>query len=733
MADNVETEQTTVGERFIDTFDPDDPKEVKEKLRPTNIKADMKDMEKNKRVSLILNSQAFREELEAIIETQLKSGPHPASLIALQQIADLVLPHSRFNQTSLAGGRGGGGISGNLCAIPVADIRGVDSVNYSKGEKMLRCKLGSLYRLADLHGWTQLIYNHISVRSSAENDHFLINPFGLMYHEITASSLVKVDTLGNIIDPGTTTYGPNLAGFTLHAAIHNSRPDMKCVLHVHTPAAAAVSTMKCGLLPISQESLIVGDVSYYDYRGILIDDEQKDEIIRALGPHNKVLFLRNHGIVCMGETIEEAYHYAYNVIQACEIQVKSLVCGLDNIILVSDEIKEKVQKVVSKGSGGVSTGMGRKWKVGELEFEAMMRQLDNMGHRTGYCYHQPLVRSEPKPKSDVAIPPSSSSVTYVYDDDIEGSKYQSPLKLANRKEAREKTRWLNTPNTYTKVEVAEEGTENQDGDPKTKTQWVHEDDDQTAGQGVKVEATQFNMPNAGEDPKEYKKKQKELKADRRDDKITSGPISEVLSGVQYGDARRKQDDQAKDGGVPVQAASKGIIQRDYAKDSVLYTAYSPNPFEKMTEKEILEYKREIAEKTGQDVKEIELIVQQPDAELNGDGEGDNRDSVIIRETKTIKGEDGKEITTTKVVTTIKSKETTFNGDAEDKDADQEKEENDGEKDADEADEEGDELGEGEVGSAGASPTKEAQSPTKKKKKFRTPSFLKKKKERKTES
>ncbi|XP_022086694.1 gamma-adducin-like isoform X2 [Acanthaster planci] len=733
--------------------DPDDPEYQKELQRPAHIKADMKDMERQRRVSLILNSQAFREELESIIEAQLKSGPHPASLIALQQIADLVLPQSRFNQTSVGSGRGGAAPQG-MSLIPVADIRGVDSVNYSKGEKILRCKLASLYRLLDLHGWTQLIYNHASLRVSMETDHFLINPFGLMYHEITASSLIKVDMLGQTVDPGTTTYGPNVAGFTLHSAIHSCRPDAKCVVHIHTAGVVAVSSMKQGLLPLSQEALICGEVSYLDYSGIIINDQQKDDIIRALGPNNKILFLRNHGVVCCGETVEEAYYWTVNVVAACETQVRCMSAGLDNLILVSDAVKEATRNVAVKGGGGVIMPTSpeeegekrreKRWKIGELEFEAMMRQLDNMGHRTGYVYHQPLVRSEPKPRSEVAHPAASTSVTYFYDDDKESSKYQSPMKLMNRKQAGEKTKWLNTPNTYTKVEVQEEVKEG-DETPKTKTVWVSDEQKQTSGEPIKVDPHQFSV--LSDDPKEMKKKHKDLKTDRFDDKVTAGPISEVLSGVQYGDTRKAQLardaplSDSKDnlqesprkpgsGGDQVQAASKGIITREHQKDVMLYTAYAPNPFENMTEEDILKYKQEIAEKTGQDVKEIELIVQAPN--MNGPEGAEETTTTTKKEVVVTKGEDGSEITTTRVVTTtLTTKETTLNGE----EAEAEAEPEEGEEEDERAASPSQEAGVRSASSAEASPTKDATSPSKKKdkdkkKKFRTPSFLKSKKDKK---
>ncbi|XP_071946979.1 alpha-adducin-like isoform X2 [Antedon mediterranea] len=656
----------------------------KESQRPANIKADMKDMERNRRVSLILNSQAFREELEAIVESQLKTGPHPASLLALQQITDLILPHSRFNQSS--GSRAG---SYTHHVTPVADIRGVDSQNYTKGEKLMRCKLASLYRLLDLHGWTQLIYNHISVRVSHDQNHFLINPFGLMYHEVSASSLIKIDNVGNIIDHGTSTYGPNLAGFTLHSAIHAARPDIRCVIHVHTPSAAAVSSMKCGLLPISQESLIVGEVSYMDYTGILVEEEDKDKVIRSLGPNNKVMFLRNHGVVCCGASIEEAYFYLFTVMAACEIQVKSMAAGMDNLVLLPEEMRKKTHEFAVRGSGGV--GDTKKWKVGELEFEAMMRQLDNMGYKTGYIYHQPVVQHEPKPRSEVAHPPISTNFTYVYDDDVDGSKYVSPLKLANKRQQKEKTKWLNTPNQYTKMEVTIQ--EDGDSSPKTKTKWITSEDG-TCGDSIVIQDPQ-QFAKQGDNPKEFKNKRKELKNDFYDDKKSAGPISEVLSGVTW----QKPPQQGNPSSDNVKAASKGIIQRDYQQDAVLYTSYTPNPFDKMTEKDILQYKKEIAEKTGQDVKEIELIVQEVD------------DATVVNNVSRVEGPEGQEVT---VVTESLKIETTIDGNRSE--------------DASSAAEDAVEKSTSDVE---VSPSKENASPSKKgKKKFRTPSFLKKKKEKK---
>lgn len=134
-------------------------------------------------------------------------------------------------------------ISGASSLIPINDIRGLEGMGYTKQEKVLRCKLAAAYRLVDMFGWGQSIYNHITLRISQDTEHFLLNPFGMLYNEITASSLVKVDMQGNVVENGTTNFGVNVAGFMLHSAIHANRPDLKCIIHIHTPNVVAVSKL----------------------------------------------------------------------------------------------------------------------------------------------------------------------------------------------------------------------------------------------------------------------------------------------------------------------------------------------------------------------------------------------------------------------------------------------------------------------------------------------------------
>ncbi|XP_071168548.1 gamma-adducin-like isoform X18 [Mytilus edulis] len=597
--------------KYIDNIDPDDPEYQRQMRRPADVKEDVKQMQDRSRVSLVLNSEAFRKELEEIINEQISEGNDPTNLIALQQITDLLNQNNKSSQQSGGFGRG------LTSVIPIADIKGMETTKYTKQEKQLRCKVASLYRVVDLNGWSYGIYNHISARINQEHEHFLINPFGVLYSEVTASSLVKVDMQGETIDPGSTTLGINKAGFTLHSAIHQARPDIKCIIHLHTPEVVAVSTMKCGFLPLSQESLIVGDVSFHDYNGILVDQEERDALQRSLGPTNKVMFLRNHGVVTCGSTVEEAYHYAVNVMSACLTQTKAVPAGVDNLILVSEEIKKRTFQVGSQGGGGVDTG-GRKWKTGELEFEAVMRQLDNVGYRTGYLYRLPQFKQEvrkEKNNSDVEIPPTCSSFTYIIDGDIEHSKYVSPLKLAkDRQKQNYKAGWLvNSPNNYVRQELEESGTQN----PKKYSKWIPEEDGSPNRKStpIKIENPNQFAPQ-GSNPKEFKLKQKEIRKDYYEERISAGPQSKILEGITWEEAKKLQAEGKLDGDLSMVgdnvivygAASKGIIQRDQQHNVQVYkTQYAANPFDSINEEEIEKYKIEVENRgKGEPVTEEDL-------------------------------------------------------------------------------------------------------------------------------
>lgn len=597
----------------IPNYDPDDPESQKLMWRPPDIDQDMKEMDRRKRVDMIMNSQVFREELERIIESQINEGYLPANLAALQQVTELLLPHRRSS-----------GFRSGHCVIPINDIRGVDGIRYTKLEKLLRCKLAAVYRLIDLYGWSENIYNHVTVRVSQDLEHFLLNPFGLQYPEVTASSLLKVDMQGNVVDPGSTSFNFNRAGFVLHSAVHAARPDVRCVIHIHHPPCVAVSAMKAGLLPVSQESALIGDVSYHDYQGVVLDTKERDLIARDLGPVNKVMILRNHGVIVCGDSIEEALFYLQNLVLACEAQVRLMPVGMDNIQLMNEEARQKVRSLITTNHAEVTGKPAdgnveddkelrmKKFKVWDLEFEAQMRMLDNAGFRTGYLYRYPLIRVEiPRQKNDVEVPPSATSFAQYFEED----KWLSPLKkLMEGKKTHEKLRWVNSPNVYQKVEVLETGT----NDPKKITKWVEKPDngdvDSWVQEGspshstpVKIESPHQFIPKTG-DPYEFKRKQKELKENRMHSKITAGPQSSILEGVTWEEIKKMQDAQFNATGdqvVLVGAASKGIIQREFQHNAMVYkTAYAKNPFDNISDQDLEEYRKIVERKQrGEPVEE----------------------------------------------------------------------------------------------------------------------------------
>uniref|UniRef100_A0A8C9SKI9 Alpha-adducin n=1 Tax=Scleropages formosus TaxID=113540 RepID=A0A8C9SKI9_SCLFO len=505
-------------ERYFDRVDESSAEYQRERNMAPDLRQDFNMMEQRKRVSMILQSPAFCEELETLIQDQLKKGKNPTSLLALQQIY----------------------------AKPLIS---------AKGEKLLRCKLAAFYRLADLFGWAQLIYNHLTVRLNSEQERFLIVPFGLLYSEVTASSLVKINLQGEIIDRGSTNLGVNQAGFTLHSAIYAARPDVKCIVHIHTPAGAAVSAMKCGLLPISPEALSLGEVAYHDYHGILVDEEEGVLIQKNLGPKSKVLILRNHGLVSVGETVEEAFYYIHNLVTACEIQVRTLASagGPDNLVML-DPAKYKARPRCPETTAD-GTGAHTKWQVGEQEFEALMRMLDNLGYRTGYPYRCPALREKAKKYSDVEIPPSATGYSHAEDSD---SGARSPLRHSFQRQQREKTRWLSSGKPD---EAAEEGPDG--GSPKSKAKWTKED-------GLRQAAVANQFVPLNTNPKEVQEMRNKIREQNIQDIKTAGPQSQVLC-------------------APVVDLSPS---HEY-QPRVIVSKSGPNPFNKLTDQELEEYRKEV--------------------------------------------------------------------------------------------------------------------------------------------
>ncbi|XP_055318220.1 protein hu-li tai shao isoform X1 [Sitodiplosis mosellana] len=567
------------------------------KVRPADIEADMREMDRRKRVEAIMSSRLFREELERIVDNHGREGTSGI----LQQISEMVgVPAARVGSL----------FKNSNCVLPVNDIRGVESMGYAKGEKILRCKLAATFRLLDLYGWTQGLGAQVTARLNADQELFLVNPFGLMYHEVTASSLNKADMQGNVVEQGTTNFGINLRHYLLHSAVHAARPDIRCAIYIGCNPVVAVSSLKLGLLPLTNDAAVLGEVALHTYTGGLSEPEEKEKLIRSLGPISKVLLLTNHGALCCGETIEEAFYSAYHIVQACETQLKLLPVGLDNLNLIPEEARKAIYDTSRRPPEGYELKQAHKqdqtdsnkdgprsqapkWRVGSAEFEALMRMLDNAGFRTGYIYRNPLVKSElPKPKNDVEVPPAVSSLGYLLEE--EELYRQGIWKKSDLRKGGDRSRWLNSPNVYQKVEVLETGTM----DPKKITKWVA-DGSPTHSNAVRIENPLQFVP-AGTNPKEFKKLQQLIKDNRRADKISAGPQSHILEGVTWDEANRIKDattSGANDHVVLMGAASKGIIQRGYQHNATVYKApYAKNPFDCVTDDEINDYKKTVERK-----------------------------------------------------------------------------------------------------------------------------------------
>ncbi|WP_148864088.1 class II aldolase/adducin family protein [Marinobacter fonticola] len=233
-------------------------------------------------------------------------------------------------------------------------------------EWQLRVDLAAAYRLIALHGWDDLIFTHISARIPGDEHHFLINPYGMMFEEITASSLVRVDQEANKLDPDD--YDINPAGFTIHSAIHAVREDATCVMHTHTTAGVAVSAQKDGLLPLSQQSLFpLASLAYHDYEGVALRDDEKSRLQADLG-ESSFMILRNHGLLTVGSSIADAFLGMFILQRACEIQIDALA-GNRELTPIPGGIVDTIKQQAAQ----VTKGMG-----GNLAWPGLLRKLDRI-------------------------------------------------------------------------------------------------------------------------------------------------------------------------------------------------------------------------------------------------------------------------------------------------------------------------------------------------------------------
>jgi len=238
--------------------------------------------------------------------------------------------------------------------------------NVSPQEWQTRIDLAAAYRIVAHYGWDDLVFTHISARVPGPEHHFLINPYGMMFDEVTASSLVKVDIDGNKVMPSD--YDINPAGFIIHSAVHEARENAACVMHLHTAAGIAVSTLESGLQPYSQQSLFpLSSLSYHDYEGVALNPDEKSRLVADLGTTN-FMILRNHGLLTCGESIADAFTYMYFLERACEIQIKAQSTG-QKMLSIPNEILAGIKaqaKEVTRSAGG------------SLAWPGILRKLDRV-------------------------------------------------------------------------------------------------------------------------------------------------------------------------------------------------------------------------------------------------------------------------------------------------------------------------------------------------------------------
>ncbi len=235
-------------------------------------------------------------------------------------------------------------------------------------EWQARVDLAACYRLVDMFRMSDMMANHISARVPGEEGTYLINPYGMMYDEITASSLIKVDVQGNVLykpDFGELNYGVNRAGIVIHSAIHDARHDVACVIHTHSWASMAVSSLECGLLPLTQTAMRFLKISYHDYQGVVLNDEEKASLVADLGT-GEAMILRNHGALTVGRTVGEAFNWMHRLELSCYSQLAAMACN--------SPFAKVDQKVLEETWDNYQPSTRRPYGV--MEWPALLRRLD---------------------------------------------------------------------------------------------------------------------------------------------------------------------------------------------------------------------------------------------------------------------------------------------------------------------------------------------------------------------
>ncbi|KAI4821225.1 hypothetical protein KUCAC02_029167 [Chaenocephalus aceratus] len=519
-----------------------------------------------KRISSLLQSPSFREELDVLIQEQMKKGGSSSNLWALRQLADFMSSHGSPAALPVSP-------SNMMMVTPINDLQIWEPGSLVKGERLMRCKLASVHRLFDLYGWAQISRTCLTLRVSKEQEHFLVLPHGLAYSEVTGSNLVKVNIVGEVVEKGSTNLGVDTEEFSLHSAIYSARPDVRCLLHLHTPATAAVSSMKSGLLPLSPRGsagrrcgvlrLQRGDGGGGGQGGAA--EEPRSDLFPCglfifMKLRLKVLVLRNHGIVALGESVEEAFYTIFHIQAACQIQVSALCCagGEQNLIML-DRSVHKPSVAGTVGWAGSTFGPLTKTRIGEHEFEALMRTMDNLGYRTGYAYRFPVLLERSRTRRDVEVPATATAHHQFDDDGVHPALRQHPFA---QRQQQERTRWLNTPQQLPEGQPGA----NQPG-------WLKSEEiTQSGSTAIKMETNQF-VP-LFTNPQEVIATRNKIRQQNRQDMKTAGPQSQVLASVITVDGPASPVDTPN---VPPEPEP-------------------PNPFNQLTDQELDEYRKEVQKK-----------------------------------------------------------------------------------------------------------------------------------------
>jgi ribulose-5-phosphate 4-epimerase/fuculose-1-phosphate aldolase len=251
-------------------------------------------------------------------------------------------------------------------AAPAVPLKRSVRQQVGEAEWQVRLDLAACYRLMAVHGLTEMIANHISVRVPGRHDQFLLNPYGMLYEEMTASSMIRVGLDGSVLF-NATDYGVNKAGWVIHSCIHEARHDVEAIIHTHSLAGMAVSAMECGVLPIAQSSMRFTDIAYHDYEGLALRTEEQARLVSALG-QREAMVLRNHGLLTVGGSIAQCFNNMYRLERACELQVMTLSCNTA-LRMPPAESVQYTNAMLAKG--------GRR-PLGELEWPALLRKLDRI-------------------------------------------------------------------------------------------------------------------------------------------------------------------------------------------------------------------------------------------------------------------------------------------------------------------------------------------------------------------